>query len=98
MLAMELEADDLTLDVYLAAFAAHGGIVEERITGTALTSPSVQMRALPDGQVELSHARPAARWRQQWRYLGCVFPADVEYAAAIAEPAMVVGRHSRGSA
>ena len=94
VLAMDLEADDLALDVYLAAFAAHGGIVEERITGTALTSPSVQMRALPDGQVELlsTHDQLLGGASGQ-RYLGCVFPADVEYAAAIAEPAMVVGRH-----
>jgi hypothetical protein len=94
VLAMELEADDLTVDVYLAAFAAHGGIVEERISGSALTSPSVQMRALPDGQVELlsTHDQLLGGASGQ-RYLGCVFPADVEYAAAIAEPAMVVGRH-----
>ena len=94
VLAMDLEADDLALDVYLAAFAAHGGIVEERITGTALTSPSVQMWALPDGQVELlsTHDQLLGGASGQ-RYLGCVFPADVEYAAAIAEPAMVVGRH-----
>jgi hypothetical protein len=94
VLAMELEADDLTLDVYLAAFAADGGIVEERITGTSLTSPSVQMRALPDGQVELlsTHDQVLGGASGQ-RYLGCVFPANVEYAAAIAEPAMVVGRH-----
>ena len=94
VLAMELEADDLTVDVYLAAFAADGGIVEERITGTALTSPSVQMRALPDGHLELlsTHDQLLGGASGQ-RYLGCVFPADVGYAAAIAEPAMVVGRH-----
>jgi hypothetical protein len=27
------------------------------------------------------------------KYLGCVFPADNDYAACIAEPAMVIGRH-----
>ena len=53
LLGMQLEAEDLALEVYLAAFEKHGGIVEERITGVALTSPSVQMRALPDGTVEL---------------------------------------------
>ena len=91
---MQPEADDLAVDVYLAAFAEHGGIVEERITGTALTSPSVQMRALPDGTVELlsTHDQLLGGASGQ-SYLGCVFPADPSYAAAIAEPAMVVGRH-----
>jgi hypothetical protein len=97
VLAMQLEAENLATDRYLAAFAEHGGIVEERITGTALTSPSVQMRARPDGSVELlsTHDQLLGGASGQ-RYLGCIFPADPEYAAAIAEPAMVVGRHLAG--
>lgn len=94
VLGMQLEAEDLALDVYLAAFAQHGGIVEERITGLALTSPSVQMRALPDGSVELlSTHDQLLGGKSGQKYLGCVFPADPGYAAAIAEPAMVIGRH-----
>jgi hypothetical protein len=94
LLGMELESDKLTLDVYLAAFEEHGGIVEERITGVALTSPSVQMRALPDGTVELlsTHDQLLGGNSGQ-QYLGCVFPADPDYAALIAEPAMVIGRY-----
>jgi pheganomycin biosynthesis PGM1-like protein len=91
---LQPEAESLAVDVYLAAFAKHGGIVEERITGVALTSPSVQMRALPDGSVELlsTHDQLLGGASGQ-KYLGCVFPADPGYAAAIAEPAMVIGRH-----
>ena len=94
LLGMQPEAESLAVDVYLAAFEKHGGIVEERITGTALTSPSVQMRALPDGTVELlsTHDQLLGGASGQ-KYLGCVFPADPGYAAAIAEPAMVIGRH-----
>jgi hypothetical protein len=94
VLGMQPEAEDLGLDVYLAVFEKHGGIVEERITGVALTSPSVQMRALPDGTVELlsTHDQLLGGASGQ-KYLGCVFPADPGYAAAIAEPAMVIGRH-----
>ena len=94
LLALQPEAESLSVDVYLAAFAKHGGIVEERITGVALTSPSVQMRALPDGTVELlsTHDQVLGGASGQ-KYLGCVFPANVDYAAAIAEPAMVIGRH-----
>jgi hypothetical protein len=97
ILGMQLEAEDLDLDVYLAAFEKHGGIVEERITGVALTSPSVQMRALPDGTVELlSTHDQLLGGKSGQKYLGCVFPADPGYAAAIAEPAMVIGRHLAG--
>jgi hypothetical protein len=92
--ALQPESENLAVDDYLAAFETHGGIVEERITGAALTSPSVQMRALPDGTVELlsTHDQVLGGASGQ-KYLGCVFPANVEYAAAIAEPAMVIGRH-----
>jgi len=94
VLGMQPENEDLAVDAYLAAFAKHGGIVEERITGVALTSPSVQMRALPDGTVELlsTHDQVLGGASGQ-KYLGCVFPADPGYAALIAEPAMVIGRH-----
>jgi hypothetical protein len=94
VLGMQLEAENLAVDVYLAAFEKHGGIVEERITGRKLTSPSVQMRGLPDGTVELlsTHDQLLGGASGQ-KYLGCVFPADPGYAAAIAEPAMVIGRH-----
>jgi hypothetical protein len=93
ILGMQLEADDLALDVYLSAFEEHGGIVEERITGVALTSPSVQMRALPDGTVELlSTHDQLLGGKSGQKYLGCVFPADPGYAAAIAKPAMVIGQ------
>ena len=97
ILGMQLEAENLALEVYLASFEKNGGIVEERITGVTLTSPSVQMRALPDGTVELlSTHDQLLGGRSGQKYLGCVFPADPAYAAAIAEPAMVIGRHLAG--
>src|ERR1700754_4729480 len=88
------ESEKLTVPDFLDRFEKGGGIVEERITGVALESPSVQMRALPDGTVELlsTHDQLLGGASGQ-KYLGCVFPADPGYAAAIAEPAMVVGRH-----
>jgi hypothetical protein len=94
LLGMQPESENLAVDAYLAAFEKNGGIVEERITGVVLTSPSVQMRALPDGTVELlsTHDQLLGGASGQ-KYLGCVFPANPDYAAAIAEPAMVIGRH-----
>ena len=94
VLGMAPEKTSMAVDAYLAAFEKGGGIAEERITGAALTSPSVQMRAAPDGPVELlsTHDQLLGGASGQ-SYLGCVFPADPAYATLIAEPAMVVGRH-----
>jgi hypothetical protein len=78
---------------FLAAFASDGGIVEERIMGTELTSPSVQMRVLPDGTVELLSTHDQLLGGPSGQsYLGCVFPADPAYARMISEPAMTIGR------
>jgi hypothetical protein len=94
LMGLEPESEKLTVDAYLAAFAKHGGIVEERISGVTLESPSVQMRALPDGTVELlSTHDQLLGGKSGQKYLGCVFPANPDYAALIAEPAMVIGRH-----
>ncbi len=97
VLGMSLEDPRIGLEHYLSTFAAGAGIVEERITGVELTSPSVQMRAHTDGSVELlsTHDQLLGGASGQ-RYLGCIFPADPAYAAAIAEQAMVIGRHLAG--
>ncbi|HQR27054.1 MAG TPA: peptide ligase PGM1-related protein, partial [Nocardioides sp.] len=94
VLAMSPEGDWTSVGEYLAAFADSGGIVEERVSGTVVTSPSVQMRVLPDGSVELlsTHDQLLGGAGGQ-SYLGCVFPADPAYATLIAEPAMRIGRH-----
>jgi PGM1 C-terminal domain len=91
--ALQPEADDLGVDEFLGTFERLGGVVEERITGTALTSPSVQMRVLPDRTVELlsTHDQLLGGASGQ-KYLGCVFPADPAYSRLISEPAMAVGR------
>jgi hypothetical protein len=91
-----LEPEDETLDAtgYLAVFAQGGGIVEERITGDDLTSPSVQMRVLPDGTVELLSTHDQLLGGPSGQaYVGCRFPADPAYSRLITEPAMVIGRH-----
>ncbi|MEO5853451.1 MAG: peptide ligase PGM1-related protein [Nocardioides sp.] len=94
VLGMALEDSTIGVDAYLASFESGAGIVEERITGRRLTSPSVQMRALPDGTVELlsTHDQLLGGASGQ-SYLGCIFPADRAYGPLISEPALVVGRH-----
>lgn len=45
--AMRFERPDMPFDAYVAKLAERGGIVEERITGVELRSPSVQLRVTP---------------------------------------------------
>jgi hypothetical protein len=89
---MELEAAGLTVEAYLAKFADGGGIVEERITGARLESPSVQLRVHPGGRVELlsTHDQLLGGASGQ-SYLGCVFPAAPEYARLITRHAQTIG-------
>jgi hypothetical protein len=94
LLAMELESQDTPFDAYTAKLAEGGGIVEERIVGQELRSPSVQLRVLPGGEVELlsTHDQLLGGASGQ-SYLGCVFPAAPEYARLITRHAEAIGRH-----
>jgi hypothetical protein len=90
---MQLEARGTPLAVYEAALRAHGGVVEERIAGREFTSPSVQMRASPLGELELLSTHDQLLGGPSGQaYLGCVFPANSEYAALITEEAAKIGR------
>lgn len=93
LLQMELESPNTPLDAYLAKFAEGAGIVEERITGEELRSPSVQLRVLPGGEVELlsTHDQLLGGASGQ-SYLGCRFPAAPEYARLITQHAEAIGR------
>lgn len=90
--SMSFEADDVEFDAYMAKLAEHGGIVEQRIVGAELRSPSVQVRVTPLGEVELlsTHDQLLGGPTGQ-RYLGCRFPADPAYAAAITADAAKLG-------
>jgi hypothetical protein len=92
LLAMELESPTTPLEAYLAKLAEGGGIVEERITGEELRSPSVQLRVLPGGRVELlsTHDQLLGGASGQ-SYLGCRFPAAPEYARLITAHAETIG-------
>lgn len=80
-------------DEFLDKFAREGGVVEERIIGAELTSPSVQLRITPLGEVQLlsTHDQLLGGANRQ-KYLGCIFPANREYADVIAQEAWKVGR------
>jgi len=90
--SMQLESDTTPLAAYEAKFEGNGGIVEERIVGEELRSPSVQLRILPNRSAELlsTHDQLLGGASGQ-SYLGCIFPADPAYSRLISQPAIRIG-------
>lgn len=93
MRAMRCELDGATYDDYMARLVERGGIVEERIAGSDFRSPSAQLRVTPLGNVEpLSTHDQVLGGPSGQKYLGCRFPANVEYGPAIMREGIKVGR------
>ena len=77
-------APDVPLEAYVAKLAERGGIVEERVTGDEVRSPSVQLRVLARRRRRAAlDPRPAAGGPGGQSYLGCEFPADFAYSRLI---------------
>jgi hypothetical protein len=90
--AMQFERDDIPFDGYVDNLGEGGGIVEERISGAELRSPSVQLRVLPSGEVELLSTHDQLLGGPSGQsYLGARFPADIAYARAISGEAEKIG-------
>ncbi|KAF0243074.1 MAG: hypothetical protein FD180_3592 [Planctomycetota bacterium] len=91
--AMRFELGSMTRDDFARKLSARGGVVEERIAGRDFRSPSVQLRVTPLGEIEvLSTHDQVLGGPSGQSFLGCRFPADVEYAAAITRDAAKIGR------
>jgi hypothetical protein len=90
--SMQLESATTPMAAYEAKFEQKGGVVEERIVGVELLSPSVQLRVMPDRSVELlsTHDQLLGGTSGQ-TYLGCIFPADPAYSRLISMPAITIG-------
>ena len=95
--ALELIDDNQTADEFWAALERSGGIIEERIEGHGLRSPSVQLQISPAGQVEIlsTHDQVLGGEHGQ-KYFGCHFPADPAYATALATEGVKIGRRLAG--
>jgi pheganomycin biosynthesis PGM1-like protein len=90
--AMSFEHPSVTLSAYLAQLSGDGGIVEERVMGAEVRSPSVQLRITPPGDVEMLSTHDQLLGGPSGQsYLGCRFPADFGYAQAITREAAKVG-------
>jgi hypothetical protein len=86
----------LSPEEFLERLAA-GGIVEELVVARELRSPSVQMRATPQGTVEqLSTHDQLLGGASGQTFLGSVFPASDEYARQIALEALKIGEALAG--
>jgi hypothetical protein len=91
--ALRCELPGMTCESYCEKLAKSGGVVEERITGQEIRSPSVQMRVTPLGELEVlsTHDQILGGIGGQ-SYLGCRFPADPDYAALIMREAKRAGQ------
>jgi hypothetical protein len=91
--AMQFELAGVTYDSYMKKLQERKGVVEERIIGEEIRSPSVQLRVTPLGAVELLSTHDQLLGGPSGQsYLGCMFPADSGYAALITREAAKVGR------
>ncbi|MCA9647242.1 MAG: hypothetical protein KC492_41420, partial [Myxococcales bacterium] len=89
---LKLEAKHWSVEQYLEKPAQYGGVLEQRVVGAPLTSPSVQLRVTPLGKVELlSTHDQLLGGAQGQKYIGCSFPADPGYAREISVAALKVG-------
>src|SRR5437588_8166255 len=91
--SMRFESSTTAFDEYMAKLAREGGIVEERVDGEEIRSPSVQMRVTPLGELEIlsTHDQLLGGPTGQ-AFLGAVFPAEPAYATAITRESAKVGR------
>jgi hypothetical protein len=91
--AMQFELARVTYDSYMQKLQERKGVVEERIIGEEIRSPSVQLRVTPLGTVELLSTHDQLLGGPSGQsYLGCMFPADAGYAALITREGAKVGK------
>ncbi|HEX8976332.1 MAG TPA: peptide ligase PGM1-related protein [Solirubrobacteraceae bacterium] len=88
------EAAGVTPAAFLTKLSQMGGVVEEWITATELRSPSVQLQITPAGELQLLSTHDQILGGPSGQsYLGCRFPAEPSYAAAISQLAGRIGEH-----
>lgn len=91
--AIELDDPDERVERYLELLDKQGGVVELRLTGEEVRSPSIQMRVDPEGRVEvLSTHDQLLGGSNGLTYLGCRFPADPAYALEITRHARQIAK------
>ena len=78
---------------FVGRFARRGGVIEERVEARCRADASVQLRINPLGRVFLTSSHDELReGHGGLRRVGCRFPADEAYRAAIQEAGLRVAR------
>jgi hypothetical protein len=86
------EADGMGFEAFVHKFGTMGGIVEEWLDGADKVSPSAQVRVDPTGRTSPISTHDQILGGQTGQvYLGCRFPADPGYAAAIQALGLAAG-------
>jgi hypothetical protein len=81
-------AEEETWPTFAGKIAAEGGVVEELVRAPGTVSPSVQLRIVPGGRVQvLSTHDQILGGPDEQVYLGCRFPASSRYRKEIQEMA-----------
>jgi hypothetical protein len=94
---MKFESGRQRYELYMDKLAELAGIVEERVVGEEIRSPSVQLRITPLGQLEILSTHDQVLGGPSGQsYLGCRFPADPAYATLITRDAAKVGQELVG--
>ncbi|HEU4514946.1 MAG TPA: peptide ligase PGM1-related protein [Nocardioidaceae bacterium] len=90
---MELRSAVASLEPWYLDDVAHGAVVEELLTGDDVRSPSVQVEITPEGRVTVlsTHEQVLAGPTGQV-YVGCDFPARLDYTTRLARYGAAVGR------
>jgi hypothetical protein len=89
---MEFAVPSETSASYLEKLSRMGGVVEELLEGAEVTSPSVQMRINPLGEVTVSSTHEQVLGGPNGQvYLGCRFPAEDRYRLRLHEAGRRVG-------
>ena len=90
--SMQFESSAIDFESFSKSLVDLGGIVEERIQGHDLCSPSVQMRVSPLGDVDILSTHDQLLGGPSGQsFLGSRFPADEGYAALIGSESQKVG-------
>jgi hypothetical protein len=86
-------ADEESWPSYSSKVEAGGAVVEQLLRAPDVTSPSVQLRITPGGEVEVvSNHDQILGGHENQVYLGCRFPAKEDYRLDIQEAARRVGQ------
>lgn len=92
----KIVAKKLKYDRFLEKMEEMGGIVEEFLTGDIVTSPSVQIRINPLGEICVISTHDQVLGGESGQvFIGATFPASEEYAVELSQISIKLGERMR---